>query len=145
MRHIQHIALGGDTHRHLAEPIGLTAIGTKLGDGVHSDEAVTTPCAAEFRRFEDKRATSPSGETLIESDRCQGIGEQSTHDGDDAVPLIGEFMELLTGRPGPAPTQILDAALLHHFASSGLKPSTTGSGPPSSKQLRLPVWHAAPT
>ena len=95
VRHVKHVALRGNANRHLPKPISLPVVGTQLGDGIHADEAVSTPCAAEFRRFEYEGSAPPCGKALIEPDRCQRIRKQATHDGDNTIAFVGKLVELL--------------------------------------------------
>lgn len=113
----------------------------------------------------------PAGETLVEADRGERVGEQTAHNRNHTVSGVGQFVELFATGPGGAPLQVFDAAFAHirsfaynsmscfivrgrsaslsqespFYCSAGRRPSTTGRGPPSRKQLRLPVWQAAPT
>ena len=163
----------GDGHadRDLAQPVGLTVVGAQLGHRVDADKTVTAPRAAVFRRFEDEGAGSAAGETLVEADRGERVGEQTAHNRNHTVSGVGQFVELFATGPGGAPLQVFDAAFAHirsfaynsmscfivrgrsaslsqespFYCSAGRWPSTTGRGPPSRKQLRLPVWQAAPT
>ena len=166
-----HVTGDGHADRDLAQPVGLTVVGAQLGHRVDADEAVTAPRAAVFRRFEDEGAGSAAGETLVEADRGERVGEQTAHDRNHTVAGVGQFVELFATGPGGAPLQVFDAAFAHirsftynsmscfvvrgrsaspsqgspFYCSAGRWPSTTDRGPPSRKQLRLPVWQAAPT
>ena len=58
----------------------------------------------------------------------------------------GDTSGYVPGRPCLAPLQTVDGAVDHRAVTSSpsRSPTTAGSGPPASKQDRLPVWHAAP-
>ena len=108
-----HVTGDGHADRDLAQPVGLTVVGAQLGHRVDADEAVTAPRAAVFRRFEDEGAGSAAGETLVEADRGERVGEQTAHDRNHTVAGVGQFVELFATGPGGAPLQVFDAAFAH--------------------------------
>ena len=94
----------------------------------------------------------PAASVRYRPDGRDVVGQQPAHHGDDA-PVGGQRAERLERRPRAAPGDLgrgdVGGQGGRGHRTSGLGrdgvPTTAGSGPPASKQVRAPVWQAAPT
>ena len=110
---LDHVTFGGHADRDFAQPVGLTIVGTQLSHRVDANEAVSAPRAAIFRGFEDECAGTAASKTLVEADRGERIGKQTTHDGNHTIAGIGKLVKLFAAGPGGTPLQVFDAAFAH--------------------------------
>ena len=111
-----------------------------------TSSATTTPCSADSSRNVPGRSPaslrySPTG--------VIGVGQQPADHRDDPA-VAGERAERLQRRPRATPRWTSAAVDRRSSARSSGSPSVGradggGSGPPASKQVRSPVWQAAPT
>ncbi len=79
----------------------------------------------------------PCGEGAVQAHRGQLVGQQAPHHRDHPA-VGGQLAELRQRGPGRPPRERLRDRRRHG-------PTTAPRSPPASKQLRAPVWHAAPT
>ena len=94
----------------------------------------------------------PARERAVQADGRDVVGEQPADHGDDPA-VRGQPAErrraTATCRPrGPPPRWRPWArcgAVIGVSSGASASPTTAGSGPPASKQVRAPVWQAAPT
>ena len=121
----------------------------------HADERVPRPVPSDSA---DSRMNVPGRPAASVRYRPTGVTSSASSRRTTGMTRRsrGQRAELVERRPGRAPGDLgrgdvpgADGRGRAHRGSSGLgaggSPTTAGSGPPASKQVRVPVWQAAPT
>jgi hypothetical protein len=139
------VAAGGDAHGRIAEPDRLAVtLGESRAAG-SPDDRVAAPDPAVLGRLQQEGAEAAAREATIEPQRRLAVGEEPAHDRHDAA-VLREDGEGLQARPG-VPVGQIGGFRGHRWPPAVVAVGTAATAPRSlpSKQVRVPMWQAAPT
>ena len=145
------------------DPGGAVAVLGQDAEAADADERPARPQAALAGGLEQERAGTPVGELAVDPDRGLAVAVERADDGDDAVAVRHQVVELRTGgrvrlvgdrrgrrggrvrhRVAPAVSaSVVSSAVASSVVASGAT-AVTGSSGSTSKQRCAPVWQAAP-
>lgn len=142
--HGQRGPAGGQPGDRTAEPTTAPRRADEDRGAVDADERPSRPDAA-LDRLEQEAALAAPGELLVEGDRGEVVGAQPGVDADDAPPArLGDEL-IAAGEDRQLGAHAAPSAAGPSGGVRSSDPSTSGSGPPVSKQDSAPVWQAPPT
>src|SRR5699024_11424441 len=130
---------GRHPDRGLPDPVRLPVPLGQRRAALRADDRPARPDPAVLGRLEEECPGSAVGELAVDPDGGLSVGDQPPDDGHDPT-VTREHAEGVEVGPGPAVGEVRDRRPPGH----GRTPVTAPRSP-ASKQVRSPVWQAAPT